>query len=338
MERTEQIRALRPGMRLANAVYLLEEKQVRTTKKGNPYLSARLRDATGRITAQFWDVPAGIVERLVAGQGVTVSGEVTAYQEQVQIRLDTIQPCPIDPGAFLPSSERSAIEMGEELDGYVAQVADPWLQQLLRRIFTDPRFRLFFLRAPGAKEYHHACLGGLAEHSLGVAAFVHLAVSHYPGLSVDLLLSGALLHDIGKVEAYQWETGLGLTDEGQLLDHIFMGAQRVAREIDDLPGFPQELRRNLLHLILSHHGEEAFGSPVRPKTMEAVALHLLDLLDARLRGFQDHLQRQASPEGTWTEWSKMFGTALYRGGNGLEQENGDEEALPFRAQDSGVPF
>ncbi|MBN1483188.1 MAG: HD domain-containing protein [Chloroflexia bacterium] len=331
------IRDLSAGERVVGATYLLEEKQVRQTRNGAPYLSALLSDRSGQIQARFWNVPDGVAERLAPGQGVCVNATVTSYHDQLQLKLESIEPQEIEARDFMPSSKRSVPEMEAELRRFMRSLRDPWLGQLLERIFEGP-FLALYLEAPAAKLYHHACLGGLAEHSLGVAALVDVIVPLYPQLSRDLLVVLALLHDVGKAESYSWEAGLDLSDEGQLLDHIYMGTRRVERAIEGLPAFPPELRRCLLHAMLAHHGDEAAGSPVRPKTLEAVVLHQLDMLDARIRGFEDHLARQGEG-GMWSEWSKMFGARLYRG-RPLSTAEGPEEGILWEEdeEEGELPF
>lgn len=347
MEQSTRIQDLQAGDRLVDAAYLLEEKQVRTTRSGSPYLSARLVDQSGRIEARYWNLPAGAVEALVEGEGVRVSGEVTRYQGQLQIRIDSITYRPLDVRQFLPTASRPRTEMESELNRRIGGVADPWLRRLLEQLLVrDTSLRARFLEAPAAIRYHHACLGGLLEHSLGVAALAEEVSSRYPALARDLLLTLALLHDLGKAEAYQWDRALGQTDPGRLLDHLYLGARRVERAIEEIPDFPEELRWRILHALLAHHGELEAGSPVRPQTLEAVVLHLLDKLDAHIRGFQDHLRQQADPAAPWTEFSTMFQARLYRGqsqtwmadvageapgdeSKPAEEAEWDDDALPF---------
>lgn len=328
MSPTKPIKDLQLDERVVDAVYLLEEKDVRTTRNGSPYLSAVLSDSSGRIPGRFWSLPANLANTLVVGQGVRVSGTVTDYKGQLQIKIEAIQPHLIDTREFLPAASRSQAEMEAELAQYIRSVADPWLRQLLERVFLqDPAFLARFAEAPAAKEYHHACLGGLIEHTLDVAGLVAVVVPRYPRLSRDLLLALALLHDVGKVETYDWQAGLRRSDEGELLEHLYLGTRRVERAIEAIPGFPPELRRRVLHGLLAHHGQESYGSPVRPKTLEAVALHQLDMLDSRIRGFLDHLEQQGESEGAWTGWSKMFEARLYRGEDWPEDALAGDDAL-----------
>ncbi len=308
----DKVRDLHAGQQVKDAVFLLAEKQVRMARNGRPYLSARLRDTTGEMEARYWDVPPGLADRLQAGQGVRVTGDVTEYQGRLQIKLDAILPQPIDVRQFVPAADQPREEMQEQLRQRIASVEDSWLRRLLEQVLLSPSFLDQFSEAPAAREFHHAYLGGLMQHTLGVADLADAAAALYPVVPRDLLLAVALLHDVGKVEGYEWRSELRRSDEGRLLEHIYLGTRRVEQAIDALPGFPQELRRRVLHALLAHHGEEAYGSPIRPQTLEAVVLHQIDMLDARIRGFLDHVERNAG-ETVWTEWSTMFGAQLYRG-------------------------
>ncbi len=324
------IRDMQPGDRVAGAVYLLEEMDMRIASNGQPYLRARLRDEAGQvITALMWDVPPDLVEQLQIGRGVEVEAEVTTWKERLQLKLKRIVPRAVEAAQFLPSSPRPIEEMEQEFRERVGRVGDPHLRALLEAVFfQEAGFWERFRRAPAARQYHHACLGGLLEHSLAVATLAETLCRHYPEVPYDLLLALALLHDIGKVDAYTWEDGLRHSDQGRLLDHTYLGAHRVERAIESLPGFPQELAQRILHAILAHHGEPEKGALLLPKTIEAVALHHIDTLDAHLRGFQEHLEQQADPQSPWTDHSGMFRTPLYRGRGEWELPAEDEE-LPF---------
>ncbi len=340
MAEQKPIKELQPGERVANTVYLLEEKSIRTTKNGSPYLSVRLRDGSGHIEGRLWNLTPGVAEALVEGQGVLISGEVTSYRDQLQIKIQAIQPQLVDTRDFIPSSPRDRKEMEAELTHCIHGVSDPWLRPLLEQIFVqDTTFRTLFLEAPAAKQYHHACLGGLIEHTLAVAALAQIVAPLYPQLPPDLLLTLALLHDVGKVDAYNWRTALDRSDDGELLEHLYLGARRVERALDRIPGFPDDLRRRVLHALLAHHGQEALGSPVRPKTLEAIVLHHLDLLDSRIRGFLDHLEHQGDPKAAWSDWSKMFEARLYRGPGGISSAGSAEEEEPWDDFNEGdLPF
>lgn len=304
-----QIRDLRPGLTIKNAIFLLAALEQRRTKTGKPYLHVQLTDTTGRINGLMWVLPAAL-DDLVVGAGVATSGDVETYQDQLQIKLTAIVPAVINPQDYLPTSIHTPDDLSIAVEQVISEITDKWLLALLQQVFT-PSFLPVFCRAPGGKAMHHARLGGLAEHSLAIAALAEAAAAQYPALSLDLLRALALLHDIGKAEAYTWAVAIDLTNAGCLLDHIVLGLKIVDQAIAELPGFPPALRLRLLHALAAHHGAEG-GSPVRPQTLEAVALHELDMLDARIGGWLDHAAAQPTA-AEWTTYCAMFSSRLFRG-------------------------
>jgi 3'-5' exoribonuclease len=203
--------------------------------------------------------------------------------------------------------------MVSELQRLISSIKDEYLRQLLKEVLGDPAFQERFFKAAAAKTYHHACVGGLLEHSLDVARQMVFVSKRYPELDRDLAATVALLHDVGKVDSYVLQGSFDLTDQGKLLGHIYIGAALVGRAIECIDGFPQELRMRVLHAILSHHGELAKGSPVTPRTPEAIALHHADTLDASVRGWVDHVDREPPNGEPWTSWSNMYDRELYVG-------------------------
>jgi 3'-5' exoribonuclease len=209
----------------------------------------------------------------------------------------------------------------EELQRLISSIKNPHLKALLKEILGTPEAQVEFFQAPAAKLYHHACVGGLLEHSLDIARQVHVVARRYPELDRDLVVTVALLHDIGKIESYERKGGMfDFTDVGRLLGHIYVGSARADRAISRIEGFPEELRLRVIHAILAHHGEMAKGSPVMPRTPEAIALHYADNLDGSLRGWVDHADRQPSKEAVWTSRSGMHDVELYLGRDGAGRQ------------------
>jgi len=219
--------------------------------------------------------------------------------------------------------------MVEELDQLVRELTDPHLSALLDVLFSEQSFRGIFFKAPAAKMYHHACIGGLLEHSLAVTHLCRYLCDRHPELNRDLLLTAALLHDVGKAFAYESTPGFNLTDEGRLVGHVVQGALIVSEAVAKVKAFSPSLRVALLHAVLAHHGTQERGSPVTPKTLEAIALHHADWLDGDLRGFMDHVDTEPVTESEWTRYSRMFGTELYRGFLAREEDEVPEEQIPF---------
>jgi 3'-5' exoribonuclease len=319
------IEELEIGRTISGEVYLLAERSLGETKTGSPYLKATLADSTGRIEARYWDFPLEMMEQLPVGSGVRVYGTVEEYPAGTrQIRIERLQPVEIqDFSPFLPQSKRDREEMRQELLQVRAQIKQPYLSRLLEHMFGDEEFEATFSRAPAAKRYHHACIGGLLEHTLAVVRLCSFVAAQHPEIDRDLLLTAAILHDVGKATSYTQGPILERTDEGRLIDHVAEGALVVQTAINDVEGFPQDLRDRLIHAILAHHGALERGSPVVPMTLEALALHHADWMDGDVRGFLDHVESEPPTEDGWTGYASMFGTRLYAGRG---EEEGDEEA------------
>ncbi len=304
---------LRANMTLKKHQFLLRDKSVSTMRTGNAMLRVTLADRTGSILGVYFDVPSTVPDSLVVGQGVEVSGRVGEFRDQLQINIERIVPAQLtDPAEFLPAARRATHQMLAEFDALRASIKNPDLARLLAAIFGDQEFYQAFTQAPGAKFNHHACVGGLLEHTLSVARLVQTACELYPELDRDLAITVALLHDLGKVRAYQ-PLSFDLTEEGSLWTHLYMGASQVEHTINTLQGFDPELRLRVVHAILAHHGTLENGSPVMPMTLEAIVLHYADNLDGDARGASDHLERTDVDKGAFTEMSSMHGTRLYRG-------------------------
>lgn len=333
MAKSLLVRDLRDGTRLGREVFVLLEKQLAQTREGSLYLKAVLGDRTGRVEARYWDVPTQLYSSLDVGAGVQVDGTVTSYPPQsgeLQIHIDKITPIALkDLQEFLPHAKRPLTDMVEELDQLAREIRDSHLSALLDVLLSDQSFREIFFKAPAAKMYHHACIGGLLEHSLAVADLCRYLCDRHPELNRDLLLTAALLHDVGKMFAYESTPGFNLTDEGRLVGHVVQGALLVSEAIAKVKGFPSRLRVALLHAILAHHGAHERGSPVTPKTLEALALHHADWLDGDLRGFMDHVETEPVTESEWTRYSRMFRTELYRGFLAREEDEVPEEEIPL---------
>ena len=325
------IKDLEIGRTISGQVYLLAESRVDKTRKGDPYLRATLADSTGRIAARSWDLTPELMEQLEVGSGVRIYGTVEEYPAgSRQVRIERLQPVEIlDFAPFLPQAKRDREEMRQELQQVRAQIKHPYLSRLLDRLFGDNEFETTFSKAPAAKRYHHACIGGLVEHTLAVVRLCSFVADQHPEIDRDLLLTAAILHDVGKATSYTLGPVLDLTDEGRLIDHVAQGALVVQTAIDGVEGFPQGLRNRLIHAILAHHGALERGSPVAPQTLEALALHHADWMDGDVRGFLDFVESEPPSADGWTGFSSMFGTRLYRGPAESPEADDRVEQLPF---------
>lgn len=295
------------------------EATYRTSRTGSEYLETKLADASGELKGLLWDVKAveGSFDAIRADAFLKVKAKVEEFQGRLQLRLEKVKAVEDaevgDLSRFFPSSKRPVGEMLAELDGIIASVRDPWIRGVLEVLLVrDERRRAAFAQAPAAKSMHHAYRGGLLEHSLSIAAMAERACGHYREMNRDLVMAGVFLHDLGKTEELTYARSFGYSDEGNLLGHISMEAQWIQKAIDGLPGFPEMLRLHLLHIVLSHHGRLEYGSPVLPKTPEALLVHTLDDLDGKLEVIFRSIHEDAG-EGAWTPYQRALDRTLFKG-------------------------
>jgi len=303
---------LQVGYVLENEAFLLNDVTRRTTKNGRPYLLLVLRDKTGQVNAVFWDVPEQIDSWAKTGLVALVTGRVVSYKDAMQITVtDLVAAEHPDMSDFLAASQRPREEMVAELRQLIGRLAEPW-QGLAAHLLLDESFLPKFANAPAARGMHHAFIGGLLEHTLSMATLADYLADHYPYVNRDLLITGALLHDMGKVYEYSIAGEFAFSEDGRLVGHIIRAITLVETAVAQLNTLTPDQTRQLIHLIASHHGTLEWGSPVQPKTLEAVLLHQIDLLDSRVQGFFDHLNNDQVNE-TWTlKSSFMFKTELRR--------------------------
>jgi len=297
---------------------LAQEAAYKISAKGSEYLELKLSDASGDLKAFLWDIRAieGDMEAVRADAFLRVKGSVTNYNGRLQLKLDKARFAADaevgDFSAFFPVSARPVPDMLAELDGFLASLRDPWIHQLLEALFVaDGDLRAAFALAPAAKSMHHAFLGGLLEHTLSVLGMAERACGHYRELNRDLVMAGVLLHDVGKTAELSYQRSFGYTDAGNLLGHIALEAEWISRAVGKIPGFPDELRMQILHIVLSHHGRLEFGSPVLPKTPEALLVHYLDDLDGKLETMFRALKDE-SAGGSWSSYSRALDRMIYR--------------------------
>jgi len=295
--------------------FLAKEKTVSKTKTGNPYLSLRLADRTGEIEGRVWDKAAEFAPLFEKDDFIKVQGEVDEFQGVPQLRILRLRKAAggeIDPADFLPKTAQDVDSLLSEIGEILKSVRNPHLRVLLESFLTDEEFVKKFKTAPAAKAMHHVYLGGLLEHTLSVLRLIRLVAPQYKDLDPDLLLSGGFLHDVGKVDELAYERSFDYTDRGRLLGHITLTAEMLDRKIQGLPDFPETLALLLKHLVLSHHGEYIFGSPKRPKTLEALLLHHLDDLDAKMNAFASWIEKEKESPSRWTSYHKLFDRFLLK--------------------------
>lgn len=312
-----RIRDLESGRSVAGR-FIIRKKELKSKKDGEPFLAVELGDATGRITAHIWDRVAARDKALRVGDVVTVKGKVLTFHDKLQINVDEIErdgsADSKDKKRFVPVCREPADGLLVRLDKLIAGVNDPDYGALLKRFFDNASFRCAFREAPGGKLWHHACLGGLLQHSVQVAELCARAAGAYPGVNRDILITGALLHDIGKIEEYQTDEGfIEYSDAGRLHGHISIGAQNVRAAAEKMNGFPEDKKRLLIHLILSHQGELEHGSPVVPQTREAVILYYMDEMDAKVNAIGHVMERDRAPGRRWSRYVPVMDRFFYLG-------------------------
>lgn len=297
-------------------VFLVQGKNQAMAKNGKPYLTLRLMDKTGAIEGRVWDRVDEISARFQRDDFVRVTGKASVYMGKMQLIVQGLSRMPeseVEIGDFLPVAARSRQEMLEELNGIVAGLNDPDLQLLMEKFLEDAEFMNDYMRAPAAKAMHHVFLGGLLEHALAVAALAEDVSRRYPAIDRDLLIVGALLHDVGKVVELKYERSFEYTDAGKLLGHINIGVEMVDEKIRLIEGFPFEKTILIKHLLLSHHGQYDYGSPKRPKTLEAVVLNFLDDLDSKINGVLTHIEKEPDSTSAWTQYHRLYDRYFFKG-------------------------
>ena len=309
-----------------DSVFLVKEKTTAMAKNGKPYLTLRLMDKSGEVDAKVWDNVDELSSAFDKDDFLAIRGKATIYLGKMQLVVTELSRVPeshVELADFLPRTARDIAEMERELAELVASLQDRNLQLVMEGFLADAAFMAGYRSAPAAKGMHHVCLGGLLEHSLAVARLVDAIVPLYAPISRDLLVVGALLHDVGKVREMTFYRSFDYTDEGKLIGHITIGVEMVQEKIAGVPGFPVELAMVLKHMILSHHGQYEFGSPKRPKTLEATVLNYLDDLDSKINGIRTHIGREPESLSRWTAYHRLYDRYFFK-----ETGMPDEEEPP----------
>ena len=308
--------------------FLVKSKEVKSKKTGEPYLALTLGDRSGELDAKMWDNVEDVESTFDRDDFIKVKGLVQIYRNRPQLTIHKLRPCQdgeIDFADYFPKTTKDVEVMFEELLGIVDGIETQPLRELLMSLLMDEEFATQFKQAPAAKSLHHAWLGGLLEHTLSLCKLCKLVVQNYDGIDLDLLLAGAVVHDIGKTQELAYTRSFSYTNEGQLLGHMILELDIVNQKIAQIEDFPRELKTLIQHLIISHHGEYEFGSPKLPMFPEALILHCLDNLDSKVEAMQMILRADPNVEGSWTSYNTMFGRPIFKGfkRNGQETPKGD---------------
>ena len=302
---------------------MVREMSRAETRSGKPYLIMSLMDRSGELAGRLWENADSLIGLCEPGNLLQITAQAQEYRGNLQLKIDSVRKIDkddIDLTLFLQTSKKNIEDMTREIHSLVNSVENPFYKKLLLGFFNGAFFKKF-QRAPAAKHMHHAYLGGLLEHTLAVSQLAHMLAGFYPTLDRDLLLSGALLHDIGKTKEFSYDTyPFDYTDRGRLMGHLVLGAEMIQERINTLPGFPEDLSTRLQHLVLSHHGRYEFGSPCLPMVSEAFVLNFLDDLDAKLN-FLGRLEEQVSEPGyQWTDFQHTLERFLFVNGRPVAEE------------------
>ncbi|MDO8785191.1 MAG: HD domain-containing protein [Syntrophales bacterium] len=295
------VKDIRPGERISDS-FLVTEKNLSFSQKGAPYLNLRLKDKTGEVEGRVWDNAVEWDPVFKRGDVIYVQGRAASFRNVLQLSLSEIRKVDddtLDLADYFPAAKDDPDKMFSDLMALVEQISTPCLKELLLAFFQDEAITASFKKAPAAKSLHHAYIGGLLEHTLSVTTLLALAAEHYQGINRDLLITGGVLHDIGKIHELYHHRTIDYTDQGRLIGHIVIGLEMLNAKIAVIADFPQELAMELRHLLLSHHGMLEYGSPKRPKTLESLLVYFMD--------------DSPDDESGWTPFHKLFERFLYKG-------------------------
>lgn len=291
--------------------FLVSSKQIKPKKSGDIYLSLTLCDRSGQIDAKMWDNVADAVDAFEQDDFIKVKGLVNKYSNRFQLtihKLRRMDDGEIDYCDYLPKTTKDVEELWRTVGAYVATFQNAQLKLLLEAFMGDPQISEAYRQAPAAKSLHHAFIGGLLEHVVSLMKLCDTVSPLYPQINRDLLLTGAFLHDIGKIYELNYQRSFSYTTKGQLLGHMIIEIEMLHEKIALVPDFPAELKVLIEHLIISHHGKYEFGSPKLPMFPEALMLHYLDDLDSKMESMRAHFERD--PEAEWTGYNGSLGRTL----------------------------
>ncbi len=308
------VRELKPE-EVTNAVFLVQAKEIRQKRTGEPYLSLTLSDKTGEIEARMWDNVAEVMDTFGRDDFIKVRGQMQIYNSKPQFivhKLRHLEDAEVDFADFFPASARDPEQMWMELRGIVTEVPNAHVRGLLNAFLDDPEIARRYRVAPAAKSIHHAFRSGLLEHVLSLCGLAGPIAAHYGTVDWSLMVGGIVLHDIGKIYELTYERGFSYSTEGQLIGHIPIAMRMLYEKLRAFPDFPDNLRILLEHMVLSHHGKLEFGSPKIPLFPEALLLHYLDDMDSKMECMRATAEKGAMAEGLFTAWSSPLERVVLR--------------------------
>jgi 3'-5' exoribonuclease len=317
--------------------FVVASKQVKAKKNGEPYLALVLADRTGQVEAKMWDNVDEFIDAFEQDDFLKIKGLVNKYKNRFQLtihKLRRMEEAEIDFTDYLPKTTKDIGELWRTLTEFVATFQNPQLKSLVELFMADAEIAERYRNAPAAKTLHHAYIGGLLDHVVSLFRSCDLLCRNYPQVNRDLLLTGAFLHDIGKIKELTYNRAFSYTTRGQLLGHMIIELEMLQAKLAKLPEFPAEMKTLLEHMIISHHGQYDFGSPKLPMFPEALMLHYLDDLDSKMEAMRAHFEREAELEGPWTSYNASLGRPLLDSRKFMQEEKA--AAAKATSDDSGA--
>ncbi len=295
------------------SLFVVASKQVRSKKNGDLYLSVILADRSGQLQANMWDNVADSLDAFEQDDFVKVKGIIHKYNGRWQLTMHKVRRLDdreIEYSDYIAKTSKDIEHLWSTLGEFVETFQNSWLKSLVKEFIFDEAIASAYKNAPAAKTLHHAFVGGLLDHVVSLFTLCDLAVRNYPQVDRDLLLTGAFMHDIGKLHELTYQRSISYTTKGQLLGHMIIELEMLHQKIARLPGFPDELKILIEHMILSHHGQYEFGSPKLPMFPEALMLHYLDDLDSKMESMRAQFEREAELDSPWTSYNPSLGRPL----------------------------
>jgi 3'-5' exoribonuclease len=299
--------------KIITSTFVVVTKQIKPKKTGEPYLALTLGDRSGQIEAKMWDNVEEVLDGFEQDDFLKIKGLINKYKQRFQLtihKLRKLGDSEIEFDDYLPKTTKNVDELWQTLTGFVASFQNPHLRALVQAFMADPEISAAYRNAPAAKTLHHAFIGGLLDHVVSLSRSCDLMCQNYPHINRDLLLTGAFLHDIGKIHELTYNRSFSYSTKGQLLGHMIIELEMLQAKLAHLPEFPDELKTLVEHMIISHHGQYEFGSTKLPMFPEALMLHYLDDLDSKMEAMRAHFEREAGLDGPWSSYNSSLGRPL----------------------------
>jgi 3'-5' exoribonuclease len=299
--------------KIVTSNFVVVAKQIKPKKTGEPYLALTLGDRSGQLEAKMWDNVEEVLNAFEQDDFLKIKGLVNKYKNRFQLtihKLRKLGESEIEFADYLPKTSRNIDDLWQVLGEFVGSFQNPHLKGLVLAFMSDPEIAAAYRSAPAAKTLHHAYIGGLLDHVVSLFRSCDLICRNYSQVNRDLLLTGVFLHDIGKIHELTYNRSFSYTTRGQLLGHMIIELEMLQAKLARFPDFPAELKTLLEHLIISHHGEYAFGSPKLPMFPEALLLHYMDDLDSKMEAMRAHFERESEMESPWTSYNASLGRPL----------------------------